>query len=158
MRIRAKANTGTVGKLNVTPLIDVIMVLIIFFLLVGRLADQTRADREVKITLPATSSGTVADGNDRAIIITVDGAQAEGGAQPTVLLDGELVGTAEALRAKLESMGAKGRSVHLRADRSTPYATISPSVEACRDAGVVSIKLISQRLPTDTRSGEGKAP
>src|SRR5262245_29295771 len=45
------------GEINVTPLIDVVMCLIIFYLLVGKLA----TDRKVQIKLPESTVGAEAE-------------------------------------------------------------------------------------------------
>ena len=55
MRVRQFHPHQPAGKFNVTPLIDVVMVLIIFYLIVGKLA----AERQGHVKLPAS--------NDRAL-------------------------------------------------------------------------------------------
>ena len=47
MRFRTFHHAPASGKINVTPLIDVVMVLIVFYLIVGKLA----ADRKAPVQL-----------------------------------------------------------------------------------------------------------
>lgn len=133
MRLPAR-HTSAVGKINVTPLIDVVMCLIIFYLLVFRLAVQ----RQAHVELPATGVGITED-SSHAIVIVVTGS-------PTrILVDGQEVPAstlAGVLRAR--GAGALGR-VQVRADRSLPYAQVAPVVDACREAGLADVDLVTER-------------
>lgn len=149
MRIRAKANTGTVGKLNVTPLIDVIMVLIIFYLIVGKLA----SDRLALVDLPASRIGEGDNGGREAVVISIM-PQESGGSGGGVMVDGQEV-KVEELADLLRAMGVgnvpegqikRAREVRLRADKGLPYGQVEPVLTACREAGVTAIKLVADRV------------
>ena len=58
---------GSAGHLNVTPLIDIVMVLIIFFLLVGQLA----MDRKGAVDLPEAASGEPATVEHAPIAVAI---------------------------------------------------------------------------------------
>jgi len=134
------------------------MVLIVFYLIVGRLASQTQDERGGKVTLPTTAVGTMPQGDERPLIITVRLAAQGEGTQPgatgeienaprvvVILLDGERVKDVESLSALLKALNAAERRVHLRADRAIPYLAVAPAIEACRAAGVASLRLVSQQ-------------
>ena len=53
MRLRHRVHSGSFGKINVTPMIDVVMCLIVFYLIVGRLA----ADQRSGMRLPRHGRG-----------------------------------------------------------------------------------------------------
>src|SRR6266576_1506756 len=55
MRIRRGMPEIKEGNVNVTPLIDIVMCLIIFFMLVAKIGVDTGADR--RITIPASLQG-----------------------------------------------------------------------------------------------------
>ena len=133
MRVPAR-HISAVGKINVTPLIDVVMCLIIFYLLVFRLA----ADRRTIVDLPMTGAG-VSEEASRAIVIVVTGA-------PTrVLVDGQEVAPGT-LQGVLEARGASPTArVQIRADRSLAYDAVAPVIEACRKAGIVGVDLVTER-------------
>ena len=57
MRRRSITPHRSFGEVNVTPLIDVVMCLIIFYLMVGKLA----TDRKTPVTLPESAVGTQAE-------------------------------------------------------------------------------------------------
>ncbi|MBM4107371.1 MAG: biopolymer transporter ExbD [Phycisphaerae bacterium] len=126
------------GKINVTPLIDVVMVLIVFYLIVGQLATQRLAD----LDLPSTAIGAL-DQPDRPLVVEV-APGADGSA--SILADGVPV-TADALEDLVRARIAErpDLAVQVRADRRAPYAQVAPVVEACRRAGLASLRLVSVR-------------
>jgi biopolymer transport protein ExbD len=127
------------GHINVTPLIDVVMCLIIFFLLVGRLATQ----QGTPIALPATGVGD-AEAQPRLVIAVAPSTTL---GAPEVSLGGVPVATGELaglLRTRLGE-GAAGAAVAIRADRRLAWGEVRPVVEACREAGLVSVKLVTER-------------
>jgi len=137
------------GKINVTPLIDVVMVLIIFYLIVGKMA----ADRRAQIELPFTGVGAAEEGTP--LIITIAAAEGVGvgvGAEGATAAAGArmfLNGTEmdrETLENTLIAAGSEA-AVQVRADRRLPYGAVAPVVDACRRAGMGSVKLVTERMP-----------
>ncbi len=127
------------GHINVTPLIDVVMCLIVFYLIVGRLATQHARP----ISLPSTGVGDAEskprlvlnvarpDGDGKGVVLSL-------GEQPITL--GELAGQ---LRTRL---GEPPRGeLAIRADRNLPWASVQPVVEACRAAGLAGVKLVTEK-------------
>ncbi len=145
MKFRSLQHHAPTGKINVTPLIDVVMVLIVFYLIVGQLA----ADRRARVDLPATAIGTQEDAgaSRRPIVITLVG---EGGAT-AIDVDGSPVADAAALATLLKGLDATNRPVQVRADRGLEYGSVAPLLDACREAGVASVKLATRRA-----AGEGR--
>ncbi len=135
MRDRRLHAASPVGKINVTPLIDVVMCLIIFYLLVGRLA----YDRAAQVQLPRSMIGAESPKSEGLIINIA----MEGDATAQILVDGRPV-ELEGLAAMLEAQPKSG-AVQIRADRRLPYGSISPVVDACRKAGLQSVRLTAAR-------------
>jgi biopolymer transport protein ExbD len=141
---------GSGGKINVTPLIDVVMCLIVFYLIVAKLA----SDRMLPVDLPEARQG-MSDEAQRPIIISV-GPSPEG---VSIEVQGKaIVGNDEArlafVRVAVESLTKErpDAPVHLRADRALEYARVRPVVEACRQAGVKSLLLVASRDDAPTRT------
>ncbi len=139
MRLRTLHLPAPAGKLNVTPLIDVVMVLIVFYLMVGKLAnDQSR------VQLP-TASGAQAQAEKGLILnLSLD----ESAGQARLSMEGAdipLDGLVETLRARLPELqrGVQQTPVSLRADRRLEYSSVAPVISACRDAGLVSLRLVT---------------
>lgn len=127
------------GHTNVTPLIDVVMCLIVFYLIVGRLAGDAGA---AKLTPPSTHLGeqtaaprvvlsVAPGGQDQSVLVRVEGKE--------VALD-ELAGTIGRLAGDVSTS-----EVGVRADRRLSWGQVRPVVDACRAAGVRTIKLITAR-------------
>jgi biopolymer transport protein ExbD len=129
------------GKINVTPLIDVVMCLIIFYLLVGRLA----MDRQAGVRLPGSAIGVEEKGSSSLVINVMMG---EGSVPARVMIDGRAI-DAPTLKERLALYaGASPEAVPLvqiRADRRLAYASVSPVLAACRGAGLRSVLLTTQR-------------
>jgi biopolymer transport protein ExbD len=139
MRLRSLQPPSPAGKINVTPLIDVVMVLIIFYLMVGKLAsDQSR------VQLPI-AAGTQAQA-DKGLVLNLALDESTGEARLT--MEGAelpLEELATTLRGRLPELerGVQQTPVSLRADKRLAYATVAPVVAACRDAGLVSLRLVT---------------
>jgi biopolymer transport protein ExbD len=128
------------GDVNVTPLIDVVMCMIIFFLIVGKLV----ADQRAQLRLPETRSGSARAAQDVLVINVL--ASPEGEAR--VVVDNAPVETravADLVRARLAD---KPKTVvQLRASRELAYGAVRPIIDACRDAGVPSLRLAAEHTP-----------
>ncbi|HYE02961.1 MAG TPA: biopolymer transporter ExbD [Phycisphaerales bacterium] len=132
--------------INVTPLIDVVMVLIIFFLIVGRLAD----DPAQGLRLPGSKVGQLEPGKS-VLVVTIlrepSGAQWVAGAA-RVLVESQDMPGAEPLEALVRARLAEapGTTVQVRADRDLPYGSIEPVLRALGRAGARSVRLATERL------------
>jgi len=135
MRFRVHQHPPT-AKINVTPLIDVVMVLIIFYLIVGKLA----AERQGHVQLPSSAVGVQAETHD-PVIVTIE-APAPGAATPQVLVNGHTVpeGSLESVLRTRVAADPGSTIVQIRADRHLPYSDVAPVIKACRDAGLVTEK------------------
>ncbi len=136
MRLRSIiSSTDQGGRVNVTPMIDVVMVLIVFYLMVGQLA----IDRRTEISPPASTTGIIEtqERDPIAIGIHKDG---------RITLNGEPI---DASRVRGELSGQITRdptlAVSVRADRDTPYRAVRPVLHDIRDAGVHEIELVTEQ-------------
>ncbi|MDX1947780.1 MAG: biopolymer transporter ExbD [Pirellulaceae bacterium] len=131
MRIPSRVASGEVG-FNMTPMIDVVFQLIIFFLLSSHLAKQ---ENQLALPLPTAQSGRdpVADDKPRLTVnVTLNG---------TLLVANRAV-TPDELTARLrERLAAHGGDleVRIRSDRSVAYAHVEPIMLACARAGIWNV-------------------
>ena len=120
------------ARFNMTPMIDVTFLLIIFFLLSSRLAQQ---ETQMELELPAAASGreAVDDGRPRLTVnVSPDGRVSLGSTQtPREEMAGRLRIERERLGGDLE--------VRVRADRSVPYRVVAPILLACAEAGIWNV-------------------
>ena len=113
-----------------TPMIDMVFLLLVFFMTVSTLA---RADKQVKLDLPESSQSDVPeDLSDRG----------------TVSLDAEGNIYLGARPLNIETMQAEMREalevnpelrIHVRADQMTPYREIKKVLNACAEVGAYEV-------------------
>ena len=130
MKFPSFSKGGEVG-FNMTPMIDVVFQLIIFFLVSSHLAKQ---EVQLKLPLPTAQTGLQEKPSEKprlTVNVLADG---------TMLLAGRQV-TAEELRARLverqKDLG-KDVEVRIRGDRSTAYKHVEPVMLSCYRAGIWS--------------------
>jgi len=125
---------------NVTPLIDVIMCLIIFFLLCGQFAKEEAIDR---VRIPQAGLGLeMADQRGRLLINVVP----NGDNPPDVVIRAEII-RPDNLAGYLVQEKADNPEVKviIRADQDTPYNYISPVLVACAQANITSVNFATRR-------------
>jgi len=128
---------------NMTPMIDVVFLLIIFFLLSSHLARQ---ENQVALSLPTATTGEdVWDETTPRVTLNVlpDG---------VILLNGRRVSVSELvarLQAVREELGAR-TEMRVRADREVAYRHISPILAAATQSGLWSVTFAVIR-PEDQR-------
>ncbi len=117
-------------EINVTPFIDVMLVLLIIFMVAAPLATV-----DVAVDLPASTAQRQAR-PDRPIFLMIK-------ADRTLALGDALV-SVEALPGALElaSAGDKDQRVFLRADKTVDYDTLIQAMNVLRDAGYLKIALV----------------
>ena len=131
MKIPNFSKSGDVG-FNMTPMIDVVFLLIIFFLVSSHLVKQ---ELQYKLPLPRAQSGLKDQPGEKprlTINVLADG---------TLLFAGRSV-TAEELRTGLaerqQDLG-KDVEVRIRGDRSTAYKHVEPVMLSCARAGIWNV-------------------
>ena len=131
MRIPSFSKGGEVG-FNMTPMIDVVFQLIIFFLVSSHLAKQ---EVQFKLPLPEAKTGLKDKPTEKprlTVNVLADG---------TLLLAGRQV-TAEELRSRLAERQmdlGKDVEVRIRGDRSTAYKHVEPVMLSCARAGIWNV-------------------
>ncbi len=130
------------GKINVTPMIDVVMVLIIFYLIVGKLV----ADKRSEVRLPESRAGATDPAADRLVINVLEAPESARGVR--IVVDGRDVHPDFLEPLVRERVGASPATVvHIRAARDLPFGSVSSVARACRGAGVSTVRLATERAP-----------
>jgi len=118
--------------INVTPFIDVMLVLLIIFMVAAPLSTV-----DVPVNLPAASAVAEAPPED-PVILTMQG--------DLSLSLGNAPVTAAALPAALQAATA-GRAepprIHLRADKAVPYGALMEVMDLLRQAGFTQVALVA---------------
>lgn len=131
MRVAVNRAHGSL-EFNMTPMIDVTFLLIIFFLLASHFAQQ---EMQLELPLPSAASGHApGDETHRRITINV---LADGQMQ----LAGQALGRDELARrigfeAQQKQEPGRELEVRIRCDRDVPYRQVEPIMLACAASGV----------------------
>jgi biopolymer transport protein ExbD len=125
---------------NMTPMIDITFLLVIFFLVASH---WSRQEVSIEMNLPTAHSGRepIEDETPRVTVnILPDG---------KMLLGSQSVeGEELAARLRVENAKHDGRlEVRLRADRNTPFAQVEPVLKTCADAGISNANFSVTRKP-----------
>ena len=131
--MNARSTTALQSDINVTPLVDVCLVLLIIFMVV-----LPTLVTGIPIKLPVANGDAVGDlSRQLAITVKDDG---------TVYLDAVVV-RREQVASELQRLRAQGanRPVAVRGDKRVPYGEVASVLDACRDAGFNDVRLISTR-------------
>ena len=126
-----KLDTDTGGRaelvLELTPMIDVVFLLLIFFMLATTFADP---EREIDLDLPEAASSLVKDVDREELIINVS-------SDGTVSLGNQRL-TSDALLSELVQAARVNpeRSVTIRGDREARHEAIVAVMDACGQAGL----------------------
>ena len=149
MRIRDRGRGGDEPEINLVPLIDVILVLIIFFVI----TTTFDARSVLKLELPrADGEANAAQSNALSVLVNADGRY--------------FVDDREALRTDVESLKRtiaevagddRDRSVLLRADARTPHQSVVTALEALGQLGFRQIA-IATAPDAAARAASGPAP
>ena len=138
-RRRSRWQEGEEFDVPQTPLIDIIFILIIFFLVTTTFLSE---ERDLEIELPEGSEGTEIVQEQRRFVINVR----EGG---VVVVKNEIV-SMEELEARLKEFSeadAPPGDVEIRGDANAKHGRIMSVMNMCKRLGVASYSL-TQRIVT----------
>ncbi len=120
-------------QVNMTPLIDVVFLLIIFFLVASHFI---RNEQLEQVELPLATQGKNEDEAASRIVVTV--------ATDKRLILGGHEATVDEIERKLqfvaEQHGAGATELRIRADRSVPYSTVEPLLLAAARSGISKVR------------------
>ncbi|HEX4048024.1 MAG TPA: biopolymer transporter ExbD [Elusimicrobiota bacterium] len=124
---------GTVTGINVTPLVDIMLVLLIIFMVTARLT----SDAALKINLPKSAAANAAP--TAAFTVTADSKGVLRLMDDTVDLNG--------LKSTLAREAGRDPSVRvtLAADGGLPYRQIVAILDAIKAAGVTRVALAAEK-------------
>jgi biopolymer transport protein ExbD len=128
---------------NLTSMIDILFLLIIFFLVATKFDEL---ERNIEVDVPQVSQAEANDPPPKPLVVSIE-------PDGSVDLDGLPV-TLEQLAAKLASAKTStgGPPVVIRGDAKCPFQNVASALAACRAAGVselgITVRIAGLGLPT----------
>jgi|SRR5262245_31914859 len=122
----------TISQINVTPLVDVMLVLLVIFMVTAPIIQQG-----VQVNLPQTKSSAIL-GSEEPLVVTV----AKNGKiylNDNALTLGELGQKLRAIR-KVKA----DKQVYLRADQEVRYGTVMKTIAEIKQAGIEKLGMVTR--------------
>ena len=136
----------TLTEINVTPLVDVMLVLLIIFMVAAPLIQQG-----VQVNLPETRAKAI-DSTEQKLVLSIRadrtlwlGAGDEAAPIPPDRLEALL---------KLNVRAQREKELFLMADKTLPYGLVVEVMAAAQRAGIASVGMITNPQPERRRAGE----
>ncbi|MBX7113480.1 MAG: biopolymer transporter ExbD [Myxococcaceae bacterium] len=136
----------TLSEINVTPMVDVMLVLLIIFMVTAPLIQQG-----VKVNLPDAKAAPV-EAKEKKVVLSVD-------VKKRIYI-GEVEVALPELEEKLKT-NAKvqaDKELYLHADRDVPYGVVVEVMAAAQRAGVPNVGMITDPFGGPKTSKDKKTP
>ena len=139
----AKRNEGKKvnSNINVTPMVDVMLVLLIIFMVITPMLGD-----KITVDLPKVSAAVIMDAANKedaiSVAVTRDGSIFVRGDKAASLDD--VTSKVQALEA-LKTNPGDDKSVYLRADTRANFGRVEDAIDAMRTAGVNQLNLMTDK-------------
>ncbi|NIP31548.1 MAG: protein TolR [Candidatus Dadabacteria bacterium] len=128
-------NGNLLSEINVTPFVDVMLVLLVIFMITAPILYQG-----VNVNLPKTTSEPIPQKSQKNIIVTVD-------KEGKIYIEKKQI-TLRELRIKAKNLsrqtgGKEKEEIYLRADEQATYGVVMSVMAAIKDGGLEKVNLIT---------------
>ena len=132
----AQGRTQTsLSDINITPLVDVVLVLLIIFMLTAPILQSG-----IEVEVPKTR--TVKEITEERVVITID-------RQQRVFLGNDPVNINEiAAKLRQKVRDPEHQSIFLRADEEVPFGAFATVMDAVKQSGITNVSIVTQPLET----------
>jgi len=129
-----KGRTQTsLADINVTPLVDVVLVLLIIFMVTAPVLQSG-----IEVNVPHTK--TVKEITEERLVITIDRDQ-------RVFLNNEPINInqiGERIHQKVRD--PQGQAIYVRADENVPFGAFATVMDAVKQSGITNVSIVTQPL------------
>ena len=132
---------SSLAEINITPLVDVVLVLLIIFMISVPVLQSG-----IEVAVPKTR--TVKEITEQRLVVTID-------RQQRVFLGDQPVNIHD-LGRKLRQPGVDDakKVIYLRADERVPFGAFASVMDAVKQAGITNISIVTQPLDTKAAGSE----
>ena len=131
--------TSSLADINITPLVDVVLVLLVIFMVTAPVLQSG-----IDVSVPKTR--TVKEISEERLVISID-------KQQRVFLGNDAININE-IGAKLRQKVRDPRnySVFVRADENVPFGAFATVMDAVKQSGIGSVSIVTQ--PVESNGGK----
>ncbi len=119
------------AEINITPLVDVVLVLLVIFMLTAPVLQSG-----IEVAVPKTR--TVREVTQQREVVTID-------RQHNVFLGDQPVNLQD-LPGRLRNPDPAHQVIYLRADEKVPFGAFASVMDAVKQAGITNISIVTQPL------------
>ncbi|NOZ13124.1 MAG: ExbD/TolR family protein [Acidobacteria bacterium] len=130
--IRQSGEHRGLAEINVTPLVDVILVLLIIFMVSAPMMQSG-----IDVNLPETTTGAALEGQRVVITLTAD---------KKLYINNDIIHP-KLFTEKMSKLAMMKKEVFLKADKSLPYGDVIALIGRLKKAGIENVALVT--LPTE---------
>ncbi|HWF67088.1 MAG TPA: biopolymer transporter ExbD [Acidobacteriaceae bacterium] len=136
---RNGSTQSALSDINITPLVDVVLVLLVIFMITAPVLQSG-----IEVAVPKTK--TVKQITEQRTVVTID-------SQQRVFLDDKPVNVNN-LPSMLQQSGKDPahRVIYVRADQRVPFGAFASVMDAVKQAGITNISIVTQ--PINGRSSQ----
>jgi len=136
--VSSNRSSTTISQINVTPLVDVMLVLLVIFMVTAPIIQQG-----VQVNLPQAKAAAVA-GTEDPLVVTI-------GKNERIYLNDNAI-TVEELSQRLRAIKKlkTDKEVYLRADQDVRYGVVMRTIAAIKQAGIERLGMVT-RPPLEER-------
>lgn len=128
---------GAMSEINVTPMADIMIVLLIIFMVVTPLIQKG-----VSVTLPTAANTKERKDEPKTVTVAIT-------KELRTYLNSKPVDNAtdfaSQIKEKVDELPEGGKIVYLKADSNLPYSEVMRIMDVCREAGAEELALIAEK-------------
>lgn len=126
------------ADINITPLVDVVLVLLIIFMVTAPVIQSG-----IEVSVPKTR--TVKEITQERLVISID-------KQQRVYLGNQPININEiATKLRQKIRDPQHQSIFLRADEDVPFGAFATVMDAVKQSGITNVSIVTQPLETNAK-------
>jgi biopolymer transport protein ExbD/biopolymer transport protein TolR len=123
----------SLSEINITPLVDVVLVLLIIFMVTAPVLQSG-----IDVAVPKTR--TVKEVTEERLVITIDKGQ-------RVFLGNDAVNINEiAVKIRQKIRDPQHQSIYVRADENVPFGAFATVMDSVKQSGISNVSIVTQPL------------
>jgi biopolymer transport protein TolR len=133
---------SSLADINITPLVDVVLVLLVIFMITAPVLQSG-----IEVSVPKTR--TVKEITEQRLVVTIDKSQ-------QVFLGDTAINVHDLARL-LHEKGADPahQVIYLRADENVPFGAFAAVMDAVKQAGITNVSIVTQPLESKPAAPPG---